>query len=282
MRAAVSSRPPNGDGAARFALPVSGTLVTLEQPTGMEDLLLAEYAPEDPRLALLLAGRLARAATAPDSPLDWAALTVTDIDTLIVRLRQILMGDRVVAEVTCASPSCRGRLDISFALSHYLAHHLPARRRRGWHTAPCADAPGWHALMLNGGDEAARFRLPTLADQIAVYGLPDAVAALASRCIRAHGAPTRAQARVEAAMAALAPPLAGPLGGQCPECGAPVAARFEARLYCLQELRDRARFVYDDVDTLAERYHWSERVILRLPRARRLLYAERARQGLAA
>jgi hypothetical protein len=282
MQAAVPPRSRNSDTAVRFVLPVSGAMVTLREPTGVEDLLLAEHAPEDPRLALALAQRLARGDVAADAAPDWVALCVADIDTLVVRLRQMLVGDRVVAEMTCASCDCR--VDLSFGLGSYLAHHRPAPRPprgRGWTSAICADAPGWHAVTADG-TEAARFRLPALADQIAVYGVPDAAAALAARCIRPHDAPARTRARVEAAMAALAPPLAGPLQGQCPECGAPVAARFEARLYCLQELRDRARFVYDDVDTLAERYHWSERAILALPRARRVQYAERARQGLAA
>lgn len=80
-------------------------------------------------------------------------------------------------------------------------------------------------------------------------------------------------------MAALAPPLAGPLQGPCPHCASPIAARFEARLYCLQELRDRARFIFDDIDALAERYHWSERAILTLPHLRRTSYVERARRA---
>jgi hypothetical protein len=164
-------------------------------------------------------------------------------------------------------------MDISFGLGSYLAHHRPASRAprgRGWTAEPCDDAPGWLAVQTNGA-ETARFRLPALADHIAVYGLPDAVTALAARCIRPHDAPARTRARADAAMAALAPPLAGPLQAQCPDCGAPVAARFEARLYCLRELRDRSRFVYDDVDALAERYHWSERAILTLPRAPRAI-----------
>jgi hypothetical protein len=83
-------------------------------------------------------------------------------------------------------------------------------------------------------------------------------------------------------MARLAPPLATPLRGQCPHCGAPITALFQARHYCLRELSDRARFVFDDIDILAERYHWSERAILTLPLSRRTLYAERARQALTA
>ncbi len=59
-------------------------------------------------------------------------------------------------------------------------------------------------------------------------------------------------------MQALAPDLASELQGRCPECGATVAVRFEPRRYCLTELRDRARFLFADVDALAQRYHWSE------------------------
>ena len=38
--------------------------------------------------------------------------------------------------------------------------------------------------------------------------------------------------------------------------------------------------VFDDIDVLAERYHWSERAILSLPLTRRTQYVERARQAL--
>lgn len=278
MRSARRPRASVAVPAARFVLPVSGIAVSLRQPTGAEDLLLADQRCEDPALALALAEKLGR--TEPQR--DWSGLTITDIDTLIMRLRQAVVGDRVSASVTCGVADCGSRVELSFSIDAYLDHHRPGSsqppRRRGWSVAPCADAPDWFALCGRDGEQA-RFRLPLLADQIAVAGLPDAVAALAARCIRPVGLSVRLQARVEAEMAALAPPLAGPLHGRCPDCGTPIAARFEARLYCLQELRDRARFVYDDIDTLAERYHWSERAILTLPYTRRANYAERARQA---
>ncbi len=40
---------------------------------------------------------------------------------------------------------------------------------------------------------------------------------------------------------------------------------FDARWFCLRELRQRATFIYQDVDILARRYHWSETEILALP-----------------
>jgi hypothetical protein len=261
---------------AQFVLPVSGAAVALRQPTGAQDVLLAEHRLDDPALVLALARQLGQADPSP----DWAALPVTDIDTLILRLRQAVTGNRVLAEVTCTTASCGQRVDLSFGIDAWLAHHRPRRARgRDWRAEPAADAPGWYGLRSGAHDDEARFRLPTLADQIAVHGQPDAVATLAARCIRPAGLPGRARARVETAMAMLAPSLAGPLRGRCPHCAAPIAARFEARAYCLQELRDRARFVYDDIDALAERYHWSERAILTLPHARRTAYVERAMQA---
>jgi hypothetical protein len=123
-----------------------------------------------------------------------------------------------------------------------------------------------------------RFRLPTLNDQIAVAGAADAPRALARRCIEPYPLPAKLAVRVEIALAAYAPPLAGPLHGKCPDCDVTIEARFEARRYCVQELGYRAQFVYEDVDTLAKHYHWSERAILAMPHARRTEYAERARR----
>ena len=77
-------------------------------------------------------------------------------------------------------------------------------------------------------------------------------------------------------MAAMAPPLSSDLRGECPDCGAAITVAFEPRPYCLRELRDRARFVYADVDLLASRYHWAEDSILAMPNRRRQTYVELA------
>lgn len=264
--------------ATRFVLPVSGLRVGLRAPTGAEDLLLAEHRPDDPGLALTLAERLGQA----EPGCDWAALPVHDVDALIVRLRQALVGDRVTADVACRGGGCGQRVDLSFSLDAYLTHHRPRRARgRGWAATSCDGTPGWYVLENREG-ASARLRLPTLGDQIAVEGEADQATALAARCIALTKPLARLRRRAEAAMEALAPALSGPLRGHCPDCGAAIEAWFGARLYCLTDLCARARFVLDDIAILAERYHWSERAILRLPRARREHYAERARLARAA
>jgi hypothetical protein len=271
----VLDRDDPGAEASRFLLPVSGRLVALRPPCGAEDLLLLE-APATPagdaQLALALARRLGRGADG--EPLDWAALPVTDLDALVLRLRQVLVGDSVRADVACPADGCGRRIDIAFGVEDFLGHQTP---EPGAAAAEPGAAPGW--LRLPGGPGPVSFRLPTVADQLAVLGRPDASDELRRRCVRPPDLPQEQQARVEAAMEALAPALSGELRGTCPECGSEVAVEFDARWYCLRELRDRAAFIHEDVDLLARRYHWSERDILALPHARRSAYAELARRG---
>ncbi len=280
MPAVAMPRDRDSAPVASFVLPVSGLAVSLRAPTGAEEVLLAERRVEDAALALALAQRLGRA----DADVDWSGLSITDIDVLIARLRIAMVGDRVIGEAACVSPACGEKVDLSFRLSDWLDHHRPrpgAAKGRGWRAEPAGDAPGWYVLSVRG-EEAARFRVPTLADQIAVQDAADPAAALAELVVAPAGLPARLRARAEAAMEMLAPALAGPMQGQCPHCGAALTALFHPRQYCLRELRDRARFVYDDIDALAERYHWTEQAILRLPAARRSQYVERARQARAA
>jgi hypothetical protein len=144
------------------------------------------------------------------------------------------------------------------------------RQRR---VRPVADRrePAWFALFDQRHGEPA-FRLPNFGDLVIVDREADRAGAMATRCLE-EITDARARRRALRAMEALAPPLTGPIQGRCPDCGAAIDARFEARVYCLQELCERARFVYDDVDALAVNYHWSEAEILELPSARRSLYA---------
>jgi hypothetical protein len=288
--------------ACLFRLPVSGHVVALRHPTGAEDLLLLETFGEDTALALALAGHLARPTAGVG--LDWRALSVSDLDTLILRLRQAVIGDRVGAEVACRASGCGQRIDISFGITDYLAHRKPAQpgARDAWSVKP-DEQPGWFRLTLLGkktgkrassaeplggdpdaparpGDsaDAVFFRLPTVADQLAMAGEREGVDELARRCIRPAGVPLRLRRLVEMTMETMAPSLSGDLRGTCPECGAEVAVYFDARQFCLRELRDRAAFIYQDIDLLARRYHWSEADILTMPHVRRTNYAELARQ----
>jgi len=285
-----------------FRLPVSGHIVVLRHPTGAEDLLLLEAARDDTELALALASHLVRPTDGPT--FDWRQFTVSDLEALILRLRQATIGDRVGADVACQSTGCGRRIDISFSIDDYLAHRKPAKpgARSAWSVEP-DEEPGWFRLTWvqkktgrlassaeppvddsnapAGVDDCAgavAFRLPTIADQLAVAGEREGADELVRRCIRPAVVPLRLQRLVEAAMETMAPSLSGDLQGTCPECGAEVVVYFDARQFCLRELRDRAAFIYQDIDLLARRYHWSETDILTMPHVRRTNYAQLARQ----
>jgi hypothetical protein len=268
--------------ARRFELPVSGHEIAVRQPTGLEDLSLVEAAQGDTALALDLAGCLA---FAQDSQtLDWARLSATDLDAFILTLRRALIGDRIVGETACRAPNCGSRIDMSLTIGAYLARYRPRRAPlylRGWRIAARDDRLGWYDIAADG-PAALSFRLPSGADQLAVEGRRDAAKALARRCLEPDDAPGALLRIAEAAMARLAPSLANDIAGACPECGALVQVHFDPRYFCLRELRERSRFVYDDIDLLAQRYHWSERDILALPTARRASYAEMVRRAAVA
>ncbi len=262
-------------GALAWVLPVSGRGVALRQPTGRDEMRLLGGWGSEPARAIAFVTQLAC------EGLDASSLPSADLDTVLLLLRQALRGDRVLAETACPARHCGARVDIAFGIGAYLQHHRPrAPRLRAWLVSACAERPGWFAVRRRGvPDTAAWFRLPTAGDERDVAGEADAVALLRRRCIAPWPSPPGMSRVVEAAMDALAPPLAGPLSGACPACGAGVSIGFDPRRYVLAEFCTQAGFVTEDVDVLAARYHWSERAILDLPSPRRAAYAETARRA---
>jgi len=121
------------------------------------------------------------------------------------------------------------------------------------------------------------FRLPTAGDQAAVQGRPDALPRLVQLCIEAPDPPARPRARIERAMAALAPEVSRSLLGACPECGETVEAQLHVTALVAGELTREAATLEEDVDLIARAYHWGEADILQLPSRRRRAYARRIR-----
>jgi hypothetical protein len=255
-----------------FQLPVSRSAVVMRLPSGGEELLILEGAATQTALAIAILGRLSHA---PDgSVIDWQALSATDLDAALLRLRQIVFGDAIRAGVTCPAAQCGKRIDIGFGIGDYLEHHSP-RPPRG---AEPAEESGW--MRLRGA--AVSFRLPTAADQAAAESSDDPRREMIRRCIRPQDASAASVRRVENAMEAMAPSLAHNLDAQCPECGAAVEVYFDPRRFCLIELREHAAFIYEDTHLLAEHYHWPEAEILSLPRDRRIRYVEIVRAARSA
>lgn len=251
---------------ATVRLPVSGLDVDLRPPNGADDLLVLEAGATDMGLALALLARLG--ARRDGSSFEPAELPIPDVDALVLRLRQRLLGDLVSAEEVCAAPGCHARVDITFSIEAYLAHHRPAP------PALPGGEDGWHRLS----DAEVEFRLPRAADQLAIARDAAPAHALLALCVRPPEIPAAVRERVEAAMEAMAPSLYSELAGVCPQCGATVTATFDPIQYTLREMRDRSALLYEEVSAIAHFLHWSEAEILALPAARRARYADLAVQ----
>jgi hypothetical protein len=159
-------------------------------------------------------------------------------------------------------------VELGFHLSDFMRIAAP-RTPAGVEAEP--GRPGWFRLG------AVRFRLPTAADQAEVAGAPDPERALAALCLDPPRPPARARARVERAMAAMAPEVSRPIAGTCPHCAAAVHAPVPLSRIVVAELLRESAAVYEEIDLIARAYHWPEADILALPSQRRRAYAERIR-----
>src|SRR2546421_447823 len=220
-------------------LPVSGMEIMLQQPTGNEDILLLEASAHE--ITIELIAHLASPLNG--STVEWDSLCVTDLDALLLLLRQMIFSDLICTDIVCPAEGCEKRIDISFHISEYLAHHRPHPARG----AEAVDEAGWFRLR----NTPVSFRLPTGADQVAAAKTHKPERELIQRCIQPANISARLLRRVEKAMEMLAPSLSHDLQGQCPECGITITMYFDVRQFVLSELRNQATFIYEDVHLLA-------------------------------
>jgi hypothetical protein len=218
---------------------------------------------------------LDRLATRADgSSLHAGSLVPTDLDSLLLDLRKTVLGNAIVSHSRCLTPDCDTQIEVSFTIDHYLAHRRPSRPSN---VREVPGQPEWYSVI----DSEAIFRLITVDDLLAVGQNPNLEKALATRAIRPERLSARDLRRVQRAMESMAPSLSQEIEGCCPACGATSRFFFHVRRYILPELRYEAEMLYEDVNLLAQSYHWPEEKILALPRTRRLQYAELALRGSA-
>ena len=194
------------------------------------------------------------------------SMLVGDRDYLILQLRRLTLGDRVLAVADC--PGCGSKMDIDFD-----AAAIPIERG-----AP--DTPSYEIeLSAHSGlpPRTVRFRLPSGSDQEAVLGLDVETATdkLLERCLLSGDAAPLAvneKARVITAMEERAPRVELELDLRCPECSHAFVMPFDTTGFFLDELRITASKLLREVHSLAFYYHWHESEILGLLRDRRRAY----------
>ncbi len=244
-------------------LPVSGVALAIREPTGEDELSVVETALAPLPAFLELSRRVARTVTG--GSLDWTSLPATDLDAAALVIRRSWIGEMIRTDAMCPGPGCREPIDVSFGIGDYLQHHRP-RRPRGVTAAP---DEGWFTLA----GATVRFRIPTVADLLAVTPGDRPTETLSGRCVEAPEISRALARRLDRALSTLAPSLDDLLGGSCPACGHEVTVRFDPLAYTLAELRNAFSGIYLETHALAAAYGWPEEAILAIPRSRRRRYA---------
>ncbi len=273
----------------------------LAELNGRAELLLSEQTMSDlPTLTTLLLSQVLRrinSLTVENHDQTAVALArsllVADRHYLLLKLREATVGDHIQLTIVCPQPTCQAKIDIDFRTSE-----IPVKE--GDPAGPCYSillsplaAQESRLIQAEAADLHARqilFRLPNGADQEAlapILAVDEAQAAhlLLQRCIQRIGThagpPTsaeiaqlspQAQTEIELAMEAAAPQVALTMEGECPECGQAFVRPFDLASHFLQELCRGADLLYREVHYLAYHYHWSEREIMEMPKAKRRKY----------
>lgn len=215
-------------------------------------------------------------------------LLVADRQYLLLKLRELTLGDPIRATLCCPWPDCGKKVMVSFSTGDIPVTESvdkgPLYRLELTSEAAFVAADGEHYRDI-------AFRLPNGSDQEALATLLDqneaqALTRLLQRCIHRIGplnppdeeAIARltplARLEIEREMERVAPKVELTMESQCAECGREYAAPFELQDFFFGELRTSRDLLYREVHYLAYHYHWSEREIMDLPRQKRRTYIE--------
>lgn len=218
------------------------SVVLRELDGGDEERLCAEYSSGARQVTVFLARAIA-AIEGYDGPVDEALVAdmlVGDRDYLLLRLRQIEVGDAVHQVLRCPAPACASKVDLDFSISE-----LPVRRLER-----VEDGYELRLQPAEGAALAARLRLPSGADLEAVWPLlnvnaaeantrlysrllqrVEGMARLDEAALRAMPLRLRNQLAQFIASQAPGPDLAIEIG--CPHCGADMSYRFDLNAFFL-------------------------------------------------
>ncbi|MGA1841678.1 MAG: hypothetical protein ACMUIU_13730 [bacterium] len=215
-------------------------------------------------------------------------LLVGDRDYLLMKLRQITIGNRVEATLVCPNPQCAKKIDMDFDLSH-----IPIKKGRISSRVFTLKLPNRAKGKKTGteGQYKVDFRLPNGGDQEALAPLilkdeSEAVNKLLMRCIqgidgdnnidehRIKKLPSSIRRRIEKAMSDLAPQIDLDMEATCPECKRTFPFPFNMSQYFLDEMKAKLDQLYREVHSLAFYYKWPESEILSMTTRKRRKYLE--------
>ena len=215
-------------------------------------------------------------------------LLVGDRDYLVLKLRQMTIGDRVEATLVCPNTHCGEKIDIDFDL-----RQIPIKQGKVSSQVFAVTVPGQEAFEDNDGDKHYRveFRLPKGGDQeelapLALNNEPESVNKLLARCIQRIDGVMEidesqieklspfAREKIEKTMAELAPRIDLEMEAKCPECEKAFSFPFNMSQFFIDEMTGNLNQLYQEVHFLAFYYKWSESDILSMTRKKRRNYLE--------
>jgi hypothetical protein len=274
---------------------LDGTLqreVELAPFTGREEELLAgrQQRGESAALVTTVLQRCIRrlGTISPVSEDVTRGLLAADRQYLLLKLRELTLGDHIRATLCCPWPDCGKKVMVSFSTNAIpVVESVDKGPLYRMELSPEA------AFVATDGEYYREiiFRLPNGGDQEALAPVLDqnearALTLLLQRCICSIGpvddpdeeAISRlsplARLEIEQQMERVAPKVELTMESQCPECGRDYAAPFDLQDFFFGELRTSRDLLYREVHYLAYHYHWSEREIMELPRQKRRAYIE--------
>jgi hypothetical protein len=262
----------------------------LAQLTGREEeLLVAMHDDPGPILVTRLLARCVRriGSLEPVTEPVMRRLLIADRQYLLLKLRELTFGSRVEGTLYCPWPQCAAKVDLDFSTADVPVKRCeniaPSYRIELSPEAAVDDAGAEQRVLTfrlpNGEDE--ELLAPTLAGNPA-----QALTRLLERCIvtpqagqdPAAAAVARLSARarweIEQAMEDRAPAVDLDMALVCAECGRGFTAPFHLQDFLFGELQISRDLLYRQVHYLAYHYHWNEREIMEMPRAKRLTYID--------
>lgn len=215
-------------------------------------------------------------------------LLVADRQYLLLKLRELTLGDCVRATICCPWPGCGQKMMVSFTLSD-----IPVTESTDKEPVYRMNLSPDAAFVSDQGESSREvtFRLPNGGDQelispLLVQNEAQALTLLLQRCLHSIGSlqqPAQAvverlsplaRMEIEQQMEAVAPKVELTMESKCPECDRDYAVPFDIQHFFFGELRTSRDLLYREVHYLAYHYHWSEGEIMDMPRQKRRTYIE--------